>query len=232
MIGILTNVLRWLFSKAAMLLVIWTIVLGGFALYLASQKYLERLPEDLADKERVVQRIREETKQFDDKVAALKQDLDERLKSVEAARSKLQRELEVRQKQMRGWQDQLAALKGIKARALEVWNKLRGVNTEEQQNELAKRIEESRAKQADLLAKAKEVIAQRDAIEAAADSDELKLEAEREGMLERLTKAEAERDRVQSEADRWEGRVAKSQDFLRAAFDKVGKPLIWLASKM
>jgi hypothetical protein len=229
MIGILTNVLRWLFSKAAMLLVIWTLVLGGFALYLASQKYLERLPEELADKERVVQRIQEEASLLEEKVAALKQDLDEKLKSVEAARIKLQRELEVRQGQMRAWQDQLAALKGVKARALEFWNKLRGVDTEKQQSELSKRINESRAKQADLLAKAKDVIAQREAIEDSAGSHELKLQEEREGALERLTVAKEERDRVKSEADRWEGRVAKSQDFLEAAFEKVGKPLIWLS---
>ena len=76
MFGILTNVLSWLFSKAAMLLVIWILVLGGFALYLASQKYLDRLPEELADKERVVQRILEETRQLDDKVAAFKEELD------------------------------------------------------------------------------------------------------------------------------------------------------------
>ena len=212
-----------------MLLVIWTIVLGGFAFYLASQKYLERLPEELAAKERLVQRILEETNQLDDKVAALKQELDERVKSVEAIRSKLQRELEVRQKQMRSWQDQLTALKGIKARALEMWNKLRGVNTEEQQNELSRSIAESRAKQDDLLAKAKEVIGQRQAIEDAAGGHELKLNEQREGVLERLTEAEEERDRVKSEAERWEGRVAKSQDFLKAAFEKVGKPLIWLS---
>ena len=130
-----------------MLLVVWTLVLGGFALYLASQKYLERLPEELAYKERVVQRIQEETRLLEEKVAALKQDLDEKLKSVEAARIKLQRELEVRQGQMRAWQDQLAALQGVKARALEFWNKLRGVDTEKQQSELSKRINESRAKQ-------------------------------------------------------------------------------------
>lgn len=229
MFGILTSVLKWLFSKAAMILIIWVLVLGGFALYLASQKYLERLPQDLADKERIVQRIREETSQLDERMAALKQELDLRIDGLEAKRAKFQRELEIRQKQMRGWQDQLETLKGIKGRALEVWNKLRGVNTKFEESVLSQRIAQSQAKQSELLENAKTVLTERDKIREAAEAHQLKLTGEREGILGRLTEAEAERDKLKGETALWEDRVTKSQGFLRVAFDKVGKPLIWLS---
>ena len=229
MIGILTSVLKWLFSKAALLMVIWVLVLGGFALYLASQKYLERLPEELAEKEAIVQRIKEEAGELDGKAAELQQELDKRLASLDAKRKEFQQELVKRQNQMRGWQEQLEALKGMKARAMKIWNKLRGVDTEAQAHYLESQIAQSRKAQEALLSRAKDVGAETQSLTETANGHRRKIDEQLLIKHSELEAAEEERDRVKGEAQLWEGRVSKSQNLLRAAYNKMGKPLILIS---
>ena len=229
MFGIVTTILKWLFSKAAMLIILWIVVLGAFALYLGSQKYLETLPAELAEKEAIVQRIKEEASQLDDKAKALQEELSERLASIEAKRKKWQNDLRQRQVQMREWKAQLDTLKGIKARALEIWNKLRGVDPQVEMNAIERQIASAKKQQAIIQKRVQEANAESKALQDVAKNHETGIVEEKNTKLEALAIAEEEYALVKSQSDRWESRVSKGQSLLRAAYVKLGQPLIILS---
>ena len=88
MFSIFTNIARWLFSKAAMLLVLWMVVLGAVAVYLASQRYLEKLPDQLRKKQAQVTAYREQLSAMDDKVAAIEARMKQQIAKHKADREK------------------------------------------------------------------------------------------------------------------------------------------------
>ncbi len=229
MFGILTTVLKWVFSKAALILMVWVLVLGGFALYLASQKYLEKLPEQVAEKEALVTKLKEDMGQLNDRMQALESELGEQLASLDAKRKDLQADLRSRQKQMRDWQAKLDTLKGLKAKVVEVWNRLRGIDTEFEIRTIERQIASSRQQEAMLRKRVTSMDAEREAIQANADEQKSSLTEQHESTTAALAQAEEEHAQMKSEAEVWEGRVNKGQTLLRRAYDRMGKPLIVLS---
>ena len=226
MFGILASIAKWLFSKAAMLLLIWILVLGAVALYLGSQRYLKALPEELKEKEANIQRIRAEAMHFDEKIKAVKTLLHESLDSINAKGRELQGALEKCQARLQVWQSKLDSLTGVKGRALGIWNNLRGIDSRSQIDGIKRGIASGQEREFTLLAGVKDIRARGRALEEGAKARQATLEQAKATTLGDLERAEAEHALAKSQTERWQGRVNQGQQALRAAYKKMGKPLI------
>ncbi len=229
MFGIFTQIFKWLFSKAALLITIWAVVLVAVALYLWSQKYLEKLPAELAEKEAILERVRREAGQLDERMAALKTELDQQIALLDEKRKALQDNLKMRQAEFQNWQAQLERMRGVGAKAVTIWDKLRGVDKDQYKEEIRNmeiRIAANQKRQTDLRQQVSSADAEQKALEEATGAREAELERERQVKHGELALAESEHSEVKVRSDRWESRVNRGQDLLVAAYERMGKPLI------
>ena len=226
MFGIFTNIARWLFSKTAMLLVLWVVVLGVVAAYLASQRYLEKLPDQLREKQAQVEAYREQLTELDGKVVAIEAKIRQQIESLDAKRQAFEADLARRKNEMTVWRDKLNQLLGMKGRALEIWNKLRGIDSKFEISALETRMAEARRENADLRQQITAAHSEKISLTKTANSHTGGLKEEQADLADSLKSAEEDLADTQSEVDRWQGRMGKGKDFLQAAYAKVGRPLI------
>ena len=229
MFSIFTNIARWLFSKAAMLLVLWMVVLGAVAVYLASQRYLEKLPDQLRKKQAQVTAYREQLSAMDDKVAAIEARMKQQIANLDRKREAFEADLAAKKGEIEVWREKLDSLRGMKARALEVWNKLRGLDPQLKIKAMENQIALSQRQSNKLREQINSTDAERTSLSKTAKSHTSDLKDEQETLTQNLVEAQEDLAVTQGEVDRWHGRVGKGKDFLQAAYAKVGRPLIFVS---
>lgn len=232
MFAIFAHVFQWLFSKAAQLIVLWLVVLVGVAVYLWSQKFLEQLPEELAKKERVIRGLSLEVSRLDERIGEIRAAVGRQIEVIEEKRQLLREELQKRERDIRDWQAQIERLRGAGARTRSFWDRLRGVETDGNKDEieaLDQRIAATQTQGNALREKVRTLDGEEAALTEAAAGEEAGIQAKREDTLADLTAAEAERTEIQAQADRWDSRFHRGQDLLMAAYHKMGRPLIWIS---
>lgn len=226
MFHLIASILRWFFSKTAMLLVMWVTVLGAAAIYLANEHYFQQLPARLAESEKRVVEFRNQADELEAKIESLKHSISEKAQSLDEELKTYRSQFENQRKQVAEWERMLAELQGIKGRALEVWNRLRGVEVGAEQASIQQKITDARDRQAALGSQIREKDDERNAMVSSSESQAVALEKEHSELAKRTREAEEEWARLKDQVGNWQARLDKVTFWLRGAYERVGKPLI------
>ncbi len=224
--SVILPVLRWFFSKTAMLLILWVLVIGAVAVYIASKNYLEDLPEKLADKEKLVSEYRQQAQAIDEKLEALNADLRKKAASLEETTTALKDSLKSQEGKIKQWQESLKKLTAVKRRALRFWNYVRGVDPDFEIKTLENRISIARKQTSHLTEQLTQRQQESDALESDVQQERARLKTQQEQANQALYRAIDDRDATANQFEQWDGRVDRGKEFVKAAFAKVGKPLI------
>ncbi len=226
MFRLLATIGRWIFSRTAAVIILWVVVLGATALYVAAEYHFSRLPERRQALERDLDRYRSEIGDLDRRMADLDEALKERLQEADEQLRERRALLAERTNQIQELQKQLKQLQSILERARDVWLRLTGEDPEKRRDELTRQMERQRATREAEAKGLTELIDNRRQLDANMSEESRNMAAQRAAAEQRAAAAEREVSRLDVEITRWESRKAAALTHLSEAFRRVGNPLI------
>lgn len=216
MFRLLSAVFRWLFSKTAMVAILWTLVIGGAAVYIVGQRYFDQLPEqrkqrlqELTDFQKQKDGIEAKLSEYEDEIATLESEIARQQKAIKEQLTSTQ-----------SWQARLKELQGMAGRATGIWDFLRGDS------------ERIAREQRDLRGKIKSaergIAKHRDEITASQASQE-QAKNQAEGASADRDKLQGDIDAANADVSEWDQKLSmrdKILNIVKKAYHKVGTPLI------
>lgn len=226
MINLLAHILRWLFSKTAMLLVLWVVVLGAVALYLANEHYFRQLPDALAQREAELAEIQEKANRLREQTAAFEKEVGERVQNFDAEIAALRSTIDQQREQLETWRRRLQELEGVRGRAMGLWDRLRGIDPESEAARVQQRMDAVRARQQAIANQVAEAAEAKETFLHEAGTQGKALRAEQAATESQVARTEEEVAELRQQVHGWKGRVEKATFWLRGAYHQVGKPLV------
>lgn len=228
MFRLLASVTRWLFSKTAMVLVLWLVVLIGAAAYLAGKHYMEQIPEILRHHQVELDQLKHRASQAEESIKAAALGLEKRLTNLDQEIEKAKASVASKQQEMRGWQERLETLKGAAGRAQNVLDLVLGTRRDhtEEQADLEAKINEARKLIGGFDQKVGQFMEERRAALTESQKQDEALKTEHKNLLSKANEKEGQVAALQDQVSGWEGRVERGKYWLRNAYNSVGKPLI------
>lgn len=226
MFELVAGILRWVFSKAFLITVLWGIVLSGVAGYLYYLHYMAELPEErrerieqLTDIDRQVSEARsravETRRQFDEVIADTRRELTERREEIEAKGRQLQ--------------DLAARLEGLRQflrRILDPFDRdqreAQRQELEQQQRQTEQELERARQAERELRERLIAVSQEREESLLGLRTEEELLRLQREEKAEEVAGV----DRAIAQVRAW---LEPFRFWLREAYEKVGWQLILIS---
>ena len=226
MLRLLSTVLRWLFSKSALIVVVWAVVILLTAVFLAGRHYLNQMPEE---KRRLIAEAEEREKVLaglSEELSAFEKTARGQLTQVERAARNAKLEFEEKVETVQELNDKLRNFETYWAKATGFVKRLLGNDPERARRKIAAELRQAQLEQKNLKAALESADSARENVNAKSEAQRTKLVLKKELAANDLKAVQARIVELDKNISKWDRRKSAAAHWLKEALGKVGTPLL------